>query len=242
MHQTLVALALLAVAVTPLGAQPFTVAASAWDSEVYGNHRAVVDVTAPGRFALASVAWRRPDRNPNSKGVIVVAARTNRRVTNVLRRSTTQALGEFAFEPIDGPGRYYLYYLPYKSGGRSNYPNVTYLADTATADQAWLGALRDTAIAPAARVLRFEAVDSLNAFAPMQVIATPSEVALLRGQHQRQPFLVFPRTGCIRFACATNCRSGGRCAARPRPSAIRRAAVSFWPFSWACTRCSRCAT
>ncbi len=192
MHQTLVALALLAVAVTPLGAQPFTVATSAWDSEVYGNHRAVVDVTAPGRFALAGVAWRRPDRNPNGKGVIVIAARTNRRVTNVLRRSTTQALGEFAFEPIDGPGRYYLYYLPYKSGGRSNYPNVTYLADTATADQAWLGALRDTAIAPAARVLRFEAVDSLNAFAPMQVISTPSEVALLRGQHQRQPFLVFP--------------------------------------------------
>ena len=192
MTRPLLAIALLAAALSPLGAQRFTVADSAWDSESLGNHRAVIEVVARGRFAVASLEWRRPDREPQAKGVILISARTGRRVSNVLRRATTQAAGEFAFEPVDGPGRYHLYYLPYKSGGRSNYPNVTYLPDTARADSAWVRALRGTAAPPRARVVRFEAVDTLNSFAPMQVIATPREVETLLAAHRDRPFLVFP--------------------------------------------------
>ena len=60
-------LALLALLIAvPLGAQQFTVADSAWDSETLGNHRAVVRVTAAGRVAHVSVPWRRPDLNPEA--------------------------------------------------------------------------------------------------------------------------------------------------------------------------------
>ena len=49
-------LALLSLLIAvPLGAQQFTVADSAWDSETLGNHRAVVEVTAPGRFATVTL-------------------------------------------------------------------------------------------------------------------------------------------------------------------------------------------
>lgn len=185
----LLLLPLLLVA-SPAQAQQFAVADSAWDSETLGNHRAVLRVDAPGRFASVTIPWRRPDRSPETKELFVVAA-NGQRVGNVLRRAMSQEQGEIAFEPTAGPGRYFVYYLPYKSGGRSNYPNVTYLPVTSTADSAWLRALADTAV-PRARVERFEAVDSLNAFAPMQVIATGAELASLGGAHRGRAFLVFP--------------------------------------------------
>lgn len=182
--------ALLCLAAATAEAQQFVVADSAWDSESLGNHRAVVRVDAPGRVALVTVPWRRPDRSPESKELFVVAEQGGQRVANVERRFISQERGELAFEPIAGPGRYFVYYLPYKSGGRSNYPNVTYLPVTRSADTAWLRSAAGTA--PQATVERFEAVDSLNAFAPMQVIATRAEVVRLMGAHAREPFLVFP--------------------------------------------------
>ena len=192
MIRPLLLVALVAGAGAAAGAQQFTVADSAWDSETLGNHRAVVRVTTPGRFALVTLHWRRPDRVPESKELFVIAEQEGRRVANVLRRSVTQEQGELAFEPVAGPGRYFVYYLPYKSGGRSNYPNVTYLPVTTTADSAWVRALRETPNAPQAAVERFEAIDSLNSFAPMQVIATAREVAALAAERPGAPYLVFP--------------------------------------------------
>lgn len=178
------------LAVTPAHAQQFTVADSSWDSETLGNHRAVLRVDTPGRFATVTIPWRRPDRSPETRELFVVAA-NGQRVGNVVRRAISQERGELAFEPVAGPGRYFVYYLPYKSGGRSNYPNVTYLPVTSSADSSWLRALAGSA-APAATVERFEAVDSLNAFAPMQVIATGAEVEALLQVHSGAAFLVFP--------------------------------------------------
>ena len=188
------AAALAACALHPLAAQSpvFAVADSAWDPETFGNHRAVVQVDAPGRFVHVTVPWRRPDRHPETKAVIVVAERGGAAVANVRRGAITQAAGEFDFEPTAGAGRYFLYYLPYKSGGRSNYPNVTYLPVTQTADSAWLGALMRAGSVPRARVERFESVDALNSFAPMEVIATSGEVAALDAAHAGDAFLVFP--------------------------------------------------
>ena len=169
----------------------FTVASSPWNTEALGNHRAVVRVEAAGRFVHVTVPWRRPDRHPDTKAVIVVAER-GATVANVRRGVVTQAAGEFDFEPVAGAGRYFIYYLPYLSGGRSNYPNVKYLPVTATADSAWLSALAVAAPVPRATVERFEAVDALNAFAPMEVIATPEEMARLEAANTYEPFLVFP--------------------------------------------------
>ena len=192
MTRSIITLAFLAAAVSPLGAQQFTVADSAWDSETLGNHRAVVRVTAAGRVAHVSVPWRRPDRNPEAKAVLVIAERGGQRIANVRRGAITQAAGEFDFEPVAGAGRYFIYYLPYKSGGRSNYPNVTYLPVADSADAGWLAALARSTAVPRATVERFEAIDALNSFAPMQVVATPAEVQRLDAAHATKPFLVFP--------------------------------------------------
>lgn len=189
----LCAAALAACVARPLGAQslPFTVAERAWDMETLGSHRAVVQVTTGGRWVHVSVPWRRPDRNPQAKAVIITSERGDV-VANVRRGAVTQGAGEFYFEPIAGAGRYFLYYLPFKSGGRSNYPNVSYLPVVQTADSAWLAAVARADAVPQAMVERFEAVDQLNSFAPMEVIATPGEVARLDAAHRDAAFLVFP--------------------------------------------------
>ncbi|MCE9600597.1 MAG: DUF6067 family protein [Gemmatimonadetes bacterium] len=192
MTRLALAAALVVCALRPLGAQTFTVADSAWDSETLGNHRAVVSVPANGRFVHATLPWRRPDRNPETRAILVVPARGGAPITNVRRGRFTQDAGEVDFEPSAGAGRYYVYYLPYKSGGRSNYPNVTYLPVTPTADSTWLMALAAASSVPRATVERFEAIDSLNAFAPMQVVATPEEVRRLDAAHASAAFLVFP--------------------------------------------------
>ena len=190
---TLCAAAMAVGAVSPLAAQspPFTVAAKPWDSETLGNHRAVIRVDAPARFVHVRVPWRRPDRNPEAKAVIVMPASGGSAVANVRRGRVTPAEGEFDFEPVAGAGVYYLYYLPFKSGGRSNYPNVTYLPVKETADSSWLRALASATPAEAT-VQRFEAIDALNSFAPMEVIATPEEMKAFDAANAYEPFLVFP--------------------------------------------------
>jgi hypothetical protein len=169
---------------------PFTVAATPWDAELFGNHRAVVRVAGEGRFVQATLPWRRPDRNPEAKALIVTTA-DGRTVNNVRRGAITQAAGTIDFEPIAGAGRYYVYYLPFKSGGRSNYPNVTYLPVVNTADSSWLAAVAG-ANRPRATVERFEAVDSLNAFWPMLVVATDAERAQVEANAGASRMLVFP--------------------------------------------------
>jgi Family of unknown function (DUF6067) len=170
---------------------PFTVADVPWDAELLGNHRAVLRLTAEGRFASATLPWRRPDRNPNAKALIVTT-NDGRTVTNVRRVDISQAAGTIDFEPIAGPGRYFVYYLPFKSGGRSNYPNVTYLPVENTADSSWLAALDVATTRPRAQVERFESVDSLNAFWPMLVIATDAERRRLEADAGDARMLVFP--------------------------------------------------
>ena len=92
--------------------------------------------------------------------MLVIAERGGQRIANVRRGAITQAAGEVDFEPVAGAGRYFIYYLPYKSGGRSNYPNVTYLPVADSADAAWLAELTRASAVPRATVERFEAIDA----------------------------------------------------------------------------------
>ena len=188
-----IATALVLVLTDPVQAQepPCRVAQAPWDAERYGNHRAVVQVTDTAVAVHLVLPWRRPDRHPEKKALLVVDGRTGQIVRNVRRGPITQAMGELDFEPTSGPGQYFVYYLPFRSGGRSNYPNVTYLPVDETADPAWLAKLAGPSPRRATPV-QFEAVDSLNSFAPMEVIATDSEVAALWEAHRGEPMLVFP--------------------------------------------------
>lgn len=158
---------------------------NSWDPDSLGNHRAVVNVTVAAPASKVFIPWRRHDA-PTNKQIIVVDAKTNKRILNVKADAISQESGTIWFEPTSGAGKYYVYYMPYKVTARSNYPKAVYLPQQNTASTAWLA---KTAKAAPATLLYLEAVNAMNSFYPMEVIATKAEVAALN--KSRKPYLVF---------------------------------------------------
>lgn len=188
-----------------------------WDKLLYGNHRIVVEVPAPEctapdrtgpehlsgppRACNVTLPWRRQDPDPAAVDVIVVSAATGKRVRNVLAGERTPAAGRFTFEPVDGAGSYYFYYLPYAMVGPAHYPQARYLPARPTADPAWV---RDVAGSvwpagqkqpgqghPTAVAVRYEAASPWDSFAPMNFTATAQELEAFHGQFAGVPFLLF---------------------------------------------------
>ncbi|HKO82376.1 MAG TPA: glycoside hydrolase domain-containing protein, partial [Chitinophagaceae bacterium] len=99
-------------------------------------------------------------------------------------------------------GIYYVYYMPYKNEGRSNYPKGIYPGHETTASDGWLSQLKNTSFLNAslqsvstganAIVSEFQAIDALNSFYPMEVIATAKETEELKAKHAGKAFLIFP--------------------------------------------------
>jgi len=127
---------------------------------------------------------------PEDKRIIVQDSATGRRIRNVSIRSVTRESGDILFEPVSGAGIYYVYYLPYRNEGRSNYPRGVYWRPDTTADEAWQGRGGDWPVNT--KVTGFQAIDSFNSFYPMEVIATAAETEALRAKYRNDPFLLFP--------------------------------------------------
>jgi hypothetical protein len=165
-----------------------------WNPDSFGNQRVVLRVTDAGsqHAVRALIPWRRRDAHPELKRLIVTDAR-GQRISNVATVQVRRDSGDVFFEPTAGAGDYYLYYLPYTGTVRSNYPKITYPRPDSTAVPAWLASARSgAATLPRATVTAFEAVDSLSQRWPMEVTATPSEVAAMRRRIPvGDPFAVF---------------------------------------------------
>ncbi|MBX7127051.1 MAG: hypothetical protein K1X47_15250 [Cyclobacteriaceae bacterium] len=166
---------------------PFTTCDNCWNPDTLGNHRAVLRVPTPGKAAHVRIPWRRRDLHPESKNILITDAAGNR-VRNVHRIQINREEGELRFEPTLGAGVYYLYYLPQRSKGRSNYPTITYPPFQETAAPAWRNAPADAE----AVVESFQSIDSLNSFYPMELIATQAEINSMRSAHNDRRYLVFP--------------------------------------------------
>lgn len=189
-------------------AQDVPFGTGSWDSKSLGNHRAVLSLPIGGDVVHARIPWRRPDAHPEQKRIIAVEAETGQEITNLLALVVNNAYGEVLFQATK-PGIYYIYYMPYKTQGTS-YPKVSYLPAENLADPAWVarnGLRSETAGSfkpdcPEARVVEFQSIDAFNSFYPMEVIATPEEVAELLSGHSGKPFLLFPedRSNPIRLA------------------------------------------
>jgi hypothetical protein len=220
---TVVLLAALAAAPQ---AQEVKYGVGKWDPESgLGNHRVVVRVEAlpPGKVgaqltsgrpavmtaefskAVAAVRvripWRRRDAAPDKKNVIVVDATTGAPITNVYPLAINREVGEIIFEPKTVPGDYYVYYMPYKSEGRKNYPNVKYDLPLSTADASWLSAIglppgKQASFKPdswpRAKVIEIQAADEFSGFYPMEVTATPAETDALLKANPDSPYFLFP--------------------------------------------------
>ncbi len=151
----------------------------------WGNHRAVVvvDEDAAGADAvLVTIAWRRRDREPAGKAVVVVDAASGTPVRNATARRIENVSGDVVFQPDAGSSVYHVYYMPWRSTG-GYYPTITYPPDLVTEPEAaWAARVAATQIEalPRAHATHIQSVDDFHSFFPMEVIATPEEEAAFR--------------------------------------------------------------
>jgi len=162
-----------------------------WNPDLYGNHRAVVSFNGDGDCAGVTIPWRRKDTNPEKKRIIIVSESTGKEITNVKTVSVTRESGTILFEPVSGKGNYFVYYLPYKDEGKSNYPKGIYLEPKETASAVWLKSAEGKK-ASEAICTELQSVDSFNSFYPMEVIATQEETARLLNPFKDKSFVVIP--------------------------------------------------
>ncbi|HEY4335204.1 MAG TPA: glycoside hydrolase domain-containing protein [Puia sp.] len=163
---------------------PYTSCPHCWNPDSLGNHRAVVRFDGPGNVAHTRIPWRLPIADPFNHRIIVQDAKTGARVPATSKNSTREA-GDIYFEPSSGKGAYYVYYLPYRNEGRSNYPKGVYLAPDTLANV-------PTSAKANAVVTAFQSIDTFNTFYPMEVIATATETSALKAKHPGAAFLLFP--------------------------------------------------
>lgn len=166
-----------------------------WNADSLGNHRVIVSVDKPADAVLATIDWRRRDLNPEAKNLIVVDAATGERITNVCHFTIDREQGEVVFQPQTVPGEYYIYYLKNVMSGSPYYPTVNYPAFENTASADWvkknkLSGKKAPAL-PAAKVVQFQAINELNSFYPMEVIATSNETARLLKEHPGEKYILF---------------------------------------------------
>ena len=172
-----------------------------WSVPGFGNARARVAVAGKAEVVWAHVPWRRRDRQPEKKGVLVVDAATGKRVANVVVARVSRESGDLLFEPVTVPGEYWLYYLPFRTVGEWYCPSTLYLAPTNTAGAAWASACAPVAeriregkpagVAPA-QLIDLQAIDDFHRFDPMEITATARETSGFLAKHAERAFLLFP--------------------------------------------------
>ncbi len=169
-------------------------------AEALGNQRARIRVAEKADAVWVHLPWRRHDRNPENKQILIVDAATRETIDNVARAVVNREAADLVFQPATVPGEYYVYFAPFTvtpgSGGYSG----DYLPPKATAAPEWLQrhgltldkiAQGDWQKLPRAKVLEFQARGQFERFDPMEVVATQEEMKKLLADHP-QPYLVFP--------------------------------------------------
>ena len=177
---------------------PYRVAEKPWEVQ-WGNHRARVSVAVAAEAVWVHLPWRRRDRAPQDKAVIVVEAATKKVLGNVVRAQVSRESGDLVFQ-APGAGEYHVYYMPFAIQG-SYFPTTLYTKPKATADAAWLArhGLTDAELPankwqalPQANVVAFEARTEFDRMDPMEVIATGDEMKKLLADNAGRAYLLFP--------------------------------------------------
>ena len=168
-----------------------------WDNLKYGNHRAVVFVSKKSDAVLAKIEWRRRDKNPENKEIIIVDSLTGKRINEIVRVNINPVFGEIIFKPQSVPAKYYIYYLPYRYRGSKNYPKTEYLKYKKPVMTEWFkkySSLSENEIKklPRAKFLSLESSDPFNKFTDMEKIASPEEIKDLIVKYRNKSYLLFP--------------------------------------------------
>ena len=172
-----------------------------WNADSLGNYRAVVRYKK-GQFTKGKVYngylvrvvinWRRHDSAIDRKRIIVEDAQTHKRVPNLPVNLTNDNVGAVYFHAISGTGTYYVYYMPYKNEGRSNYPRGTYLLPDTTFTWQQQHAKGPNFFVDTATCTEIQYINTFNSPYPMEVVANKDEVQQLVDKYKPTPFLIFP--------------------------------------------------
>lgn len=174
---------------------PFTVSDTAWAVDMYGNHRAVVEVSEAATAVKATLPWRRVDPRFENKKVVIFDTQSGKNIEDAFILSMDRESGEVVFNPASGAGTYLLYYMPYKFlvgwyDARYGEPWDHYIKDDYQADEKWLAEAKSSvATLPEAKVLRFESRSKFDFNTPMGVLATEQEVKELRDRNSNNPVI-----------------------------------------------------
>lgn len=157
-----------------------------WNADSLGNHRIVVQCNGAGSVAHVVIPWRRRDEHPGNKKIIVQDSATGKIILNKTTGAISRESGEVFFEPVSGKGIYYIYYMPYRNEGRSNYPKGVYWKPDTTATASPAGKTVEC------KALVEQSIDAFNSFYPMEVIATAKETEAIVNANKGKTFFVFP--------------------------------------------------
>ncbi len=164
---------------------------NSWNADSLGNHRAVVQFNGSGNIAKVIIPWRRSDNDPQLKRIIIQDAASLQQVTNYKTGDISNESGTIYFEPTSGKGTYFIYYMPSKNEGRSNYPKGVYLAAQNIAAPGWSQNVQ-ASMPVNTTITSIESIDKFNSFYPMEVIATAKETAAIISISKNKAYLVFP--------------------------------------------------
>lgn len=178
---------------------PHTVAQCLWPVTL-GSHRIRIHVENRAEAVVVCVPWRRIDKNPGGKAILITDTEGNL-VVNVLTLQVRQDAGVLLFE-AGQPGDYFVYYLPHaesKNETEMRKQMGAYRTPEWKGDASWRCRYASTAVPypgkrwdslPKARVIEFQARTAHDSFWPMEVAATEDEIEALC-RKVSDPVLVF---------------------------------------------------
>ncbi len=169
---------------------PYKVAENPW-FEGLGSQRAVVMVDEPAKAVRLHFFWRRHDRDPAGKRMILVNE-TGDTVQNIHRILIDNEQCDLIFGPVTRPGVWYLYYLPFKI--QSNYGSFrnNYLKPEPAPSAKWLKKYaRNPGRLPVATVREIQSRTAFDSFYPMEIIPTADEKRRFL-ESFKTDYLVFP--------------------------------------------------
>ncbi len=168
----------------------YRVAKTPWD-EALGNHRAIVNVPEKSNAVSVAIPWRRHEREPEKRNIIVVDAKSGERVKSVSRGEINREVGTITFEAKTA-GDYYVYYAPFTTQPGWGFYSGDYTPIENTADKAWAESLKNRARLLNVKAIAIESRLAFDQVDPMEVIATKEETDALLKRYSDQPMLLFP--------------------------------------------------
>jgi hypothetical protein len=173
----------------------YSIPQSPWGEEL-GNHRTVVIIEKPSEVVRLNYLWRRHDKNPETRHLMIINKETGEKIENILRLNITNEECDILFGPVEKSGIYYFYYLPY-SPVENEYHSGKYLEKEKTPNEEWLKNINITGTPKVisdyqqADVIEIQARSEFHSFFPMEVIATKDELKKYIKKYD-EPYLVFP--------------------------------------------------